>query len=347
MGNLSSGEITTIDVPIGPDGGVPDEPLTPPGDDESEGHDDYDRTLLTERQLPTNGFKLRLQMIYDPAFAALNGNNANTIKVAIDKILVHAKNFFLRSDSLKTRIVLDVLPYRSIDQTLTATGNNLRTLVNGVRGEFNSVDADSYSLISYENNAGGTIGIAWLRSTCSTDRAMRTNINEYFRGDIRTATIIVHEIGHNLGMGHDFIGSPGNMRRSSRGEPCTNVGGYMDYLSSPNRWSPCSVEDFTKYYNAVKRSTGRFCLADAGSGGPVTTTTPRPTTGNPFPGPEPGACRDNFSYCSSFSRYCRRYGSLYYFIQMACKDTCGFCQNGQYKCQDTRTTGTCNYVKRR
>jgi len=334
--NLSTGKITLIEGPM--DDGTSDDPVTPPEGDEYDDGDGDDRTLLSDRQLPTNGFRMRLQMLYDPSFARLFGNSPTRIRVAIDKILVHAKNFFLRSSSLKTRIVLDVLSYRAISQTLDATGRNLGTLRSIVRGL--PVNADSYSVISYQNNAGGTIGIAYLRTTCSSDKSLRSNINEYFRGDIRTATIIVHEIGHNLGMLHDFNGRPGNMRRSSRGEACTNVGGYMDYLSSPNRWSPCSVEDFTNYYNLVRRSRGRFCLANAGSGGPVTTTTRAP-------GPGPSGCSDSFSYCSNFRSYCRRYGSLYYFIQMACKNTCGFCQNGQFICKDTRTSGTCRYVVRR
>ena len=53
-----------------------------------------------------------------------------------------------------------------------------------------SDNADSYALLSYENNASGTIGIAWLRSTCSLQRGARTSITEHFRGEIVTAEVI-------------------------------------------------------------------------------------------------------------------------------------------------------------
>ena len=41
---------------------------------------------------------------------------------------------------------------------------------------------------------------------------------------------MAHEIGHNLGMDHDFNGSPGVTRLDSKGRTCTNVGGVMDYF---------------------------------------------------------------------------------------------------------------------
>ena len=61
-------------------------------------------------------------------------------------------------------------------------------------------------------------------------------------------------------MYHDFTdGDSRNERFSSKFPwiPCTNVGGYMDYRLSPNKWSDCSVEDFTEYYNSVDS----WCLA--------------------------------------------------------------------------------------
>ena len=63
--------------------------------------------------------------------------------------------------------------------------------------------------------------------------------------------IVAHEIGHNLGMYHDFTNTGGN-KFDSKGQACTGIGGYMDYVSNPTKWSTCSVEDYTKYYNSVQ-----------------------------------------------------------------------------------------------
>ena len=68
--------------------------------------------------------------------------------------------------------------------------------------------------------------------------------------------VVVHEIGHNLGMNHDFD-DYGNPRYSRSGRPCKDVGGYMDYIPEPNNWSECSVEDFTAYYQSLAPD---FCL---------------------------------------------------------------------------------------
>jgi len=338
--DFETGEVTPLTGPV--DGNTKlDDPLVPP---ENEGEQSDEGSSEMERQQPPSAVNMTLQMLYDPSFAAKFGNNRSRINAAIVKILDHTQTFFLHS-SLRTKIVLNVKPFIAIGQRLTATGTNLRRLVSIAA---RLPDADSYSLLTYENNAGGTIGIAWLRSTCSTSRGYRTNINEYFSSDVRTAAIIVHEIGHNLGMNHDFVGRPGNMRRASNGASCTGIRAFMDYVGNPYQWSPCSNEDFNRYYRSIFQRYRRFCLPTATTGSPdgPTTSPPTTTTTTTTNRPQPD-CKDNFSYCSQFRGYCRRYGSIYYFMQMACMQTCGFCENGKLKCFDQRNSSTCNYVKRR
>ena len=64
----------------------------------------------------------------------------------------------------------------------------------------------------------------------------------------------VHEFGHLLGMQHDFYKDKlGNrdQRFDSSNNPCTGIGGYMDYYGVETKFSTCSVEDFRQYYNKV------------------------------------------------------------------------------------------------
>lgn len=67
---------------------------------------------------------------------------------------------------------------------------------------------------------------------------------------------MAHELGHNMGMDHDFIDDPENKRTDSKGNPCSGVGGVMDYYGQVDKWSTCSVEDITKYI----ASQSPFCL---------------------------------------------------------------------------------------
>jgi hypothetical protein len=74
---------------------------------------------------------------------------------------------------------------------------------------------------------------------------------------------LAHELGHNLGMLHDFTGvyaSPKKVLLDSKGQTCTDIGGVMDYYVTVTRWSSCSNEFFYKLYNSEVQKKGNFCL---------------------------------------------------------------------------------------
>ncbi len=77
--------------------------------------------------------------------------------------------------------------------------------------------------------------------------------------------ILAHEIGHLLGMDHDFLKSrPYTKCFDTNHKPCSGINAIMDYTNSrKSLWSTCSVEDFKNYYSGLL-SSFVFCKGAMG-----------------------------------------------------------------------------------
>ena len=65
--------------------------------------------------------------------------------------------------------------------------------------------------------------------------------------------LLAHELGHNLGMHHDF-------HASHAGKSCDTTG-FMSYKGNPNKqWSTCSKADFTALYTSNMQTYGHWCM---------------------------------------------------------------------------------------
>jgi len=217
--------------------------------------DEVDHKNKSSDAVNPNGYILPMKIRYDDNFNDKFGTKAvNTIR----RVMAQAQNIW-KWRSLPAPLIFNIdANIEKISGRFVAENDIDQVAALSTDPKFNS-----YVYWAYRNDEPGTVGIAYFSTTCKKRVSSRTSLNEYMTNDLIAAQTVAHEIGHNMGMDHDFGDDTSIKRFDSKGRPCSGVGGVMDYYGTVDKWSTCSAEDMTKYIN----SQPTFCLKGQGSAG--------------------------------------------------------------------------------
>merc|ERR1711935_282220 len=224
--------------------------------------------------------KMQIKIHYDSTF------NADTSEVTtyLDGMVTHLQTHFCQI-SLGTQIQIEAIDGYSYESgqswTAESSSGSLRGPIKAITAASNS-NADLHVFLCKDPELYGVIGLAWVGTMCKTSWAgYNAGVNEKRESVLATSEVVAHEMGHNMGMLHDFDEDHGG----SNG-PCDGTG-IMSYGSTPNVWSTCSRSDFLALYNQIMASSSwNWCLTNDNTacGG----TPPGPTTAPPPPTPSTG-----------------------------------------------------------
>ena len=219
---------------------------------------------------------------FDPAWYASYGENSNA---HIATLIAAASAIYERQ--LGIRLVIGTQhgfssstnnPYNSTDSGTLLSLFRSYTATNNQLG-----DADLYHLFSGQNFDGGIIGLAWVGVTCNI-QAYSFGITQKFN-PTADASIVAHEMGHNLGANHDTVDSLSLMA------PVVNIPGSTYF-------SATSVQEIKTHLDSVQNCFDPDSNPGGGSGGASPTPTP---TATPDPGNNNGSFAPNVSLRTSLT----------------------------------------------
>jgi hypothetical protein len=192
------------------------------------------------------------------------------------RIMMQAAEMF-QSHTLETKIELQLQETLDVQYELKPTIKDLRTFQNHLSSKAN-LKRSMNLLLAWGGDKPKLIGLASGMSMCDDKFYKAATICRHFIDEKNTAQSVAHELGHIIGMFHDFDNPTnlaekhpqlrGHILRNKICGPPELEGGATNFLMNydlpmQSKWSECSNEDFRNYYKEVTANDGNFCLKEA------------------------------------------------------------------------------------
>merc|ERR1739838_844 len=268
---------------------------------------------------------MQIQVGYDTLFLA-QFDDADAAEEYIDGVWTHLQTNYCHVTLTSSVLIerLDGINHYDVD--LETDSASLQSMYDTTAADIGDADLMLYFAYVGDGYASGG-GIAYVGVTCinSYYNQYKQSINGYGSDESSMGELLAHEIGHNLGMYHDFDSSHGGTGDATTSTNDCNYQGFMSYYDHLSQWSDCSISDFTAHYTSLADS---WCMpesTDASTAcGDTSTTTEEPTTTTEEPATTTEVCEDIWSstVCARKESNGRCSNSN---VITNCQSTCGYC----------------------
>jgi len=234
---------------------------------------------------------MKIKIGYDDTWHNSFGGDTSASTTYINSMITHMQAWMCL-DSLGTKIDLettgDYTYHQGQSWKAEPDSNSLQGPIKDLTSA-STANANLWVYLCKDTEFYGVVGLAYVGSLCYS-KSYSCGVNEKRGNLVSTAEVVIHEMGHNMGMLHDFDETHGGDNG-----PC-NGQGFLSYGSAPQQWSTCSKNDFLALYNSIVASNNKYwCLpyADTACGSAPSPPPPSPSPPSPSPpspSPPAGSC---------------------------------------------------------